>query len=478
MPEYEPVIGLEVHVQLKTKSKIFCSCSTRFGDPPNQNTCPVCLGMPGSLPVLNREALRLAIKAALALNCQIAERLKFDRKNYFYPDLPKGYQISQYDKPLSFKGHLNVALKSGGVKRIGITRAHLEEDAGKLLHDQSEEASIVDYNRTGIPLLEIVSEPDLRSPEEAYAYLTQLKAVLEYTEVSDCNMQEGSLRCDANISIRPAGEAKFGTKTEIKNLNSFKAVQKALEYEIARHKEAVGRGGKIVQETRLWNDASGKTLSMRSKEEAHDYRYFPEPDLVPFTVARQTVEEIRASLPELPEGRKARLKDAYKLSDYDAANLVLARALADYYERACRAAGDPKLVANWVMSELLGQLYGRGLTLAGSPVTAERLGALVSLIEKGVISGKIAKDVLCAMIETGKPAEEIVREKGLVQITDPGALEEIIEKVIRENPKVAAEYKGGKTSSIGFLVGQVMRSTQGRANPPLVNELLKKKLAS
>jgi len=474
--KYEPVIGLEVHVQLATKSKIFCSCSTQFGSSPNSNTCPVCLGLPGSLPVLNREALTLAVRAALALNCQIAERLKFDRKNYFYPDLPKAYQISQYDKPVSFKGFLNVVLKNGEKRRIGITRAHMEEDAGKLLHDQHDD-TLVDYNRTGTPLLEIVSEPDIRTPEEAYSYLTQLKAVLEYSEVSDCNMQEGSLRCDANVSIRPAGETKFGTRAEIKNLNSFKAVQKAIEYEIIRQAEVLDGGGKVVQETRLWNDEKGKTFTMRSKEEAHDYRYFPEPDLVPFTISRDAVSEIQKTLPELPEARRLRFKEDYKLSDYDADALVSEKKLANFYEETCRHTPDPKLAANWLLSELLGHLNARKLPIESSPINPKALGELVSLIQNATISGKIAKDVLPEMIDTGKTAAMIVKEKGLVQITDTGALEGIVAQVIQENEKVADDYRSGKKEAIGFLVGQVMKLSKGKANPGIVNQLLQKKLS-
>ncbi len=478
MSNYEPVIGLEVHVQLKTKSKIFCSCSTEFGAEPNTNTCPVCLGLPGSLPVLNKRVLELGIRAALAFNCNIAERLKFDRKNYFYPDLPKAYQISQFDKPLSFKGFLNVALKSGEAKRIGITRAHLEEDAGKMIHDQSPDGSLVDYNRTGTPLLEIVSEPDITSPEEAYVYLKQLKAILEYAEVSDCNMQEGSLRCDANISIRPVGQKELGTKTEIKNLNSFRAVQKSLEYEIKRQEETLLNGERIIQETRLWNDEKGTTLSMRSKEEAHDYRYFPEPDLVPFTVSREVVKKIEEELPELPEARKNRFKESYELSDYDALNLVAEKSLADFYEETCKSIKDPKLASNWIQSELLGQLNVRKETISTTSLSPQDLSGLIQLIENKTISGKIAKEVLPEMLSSGKSAGEIVKEKGLVQITDTGAIEKIVEKVIEANEKVAGDYRSGKNAALGFLVGQVMKETKGKANPGLVNQLLKKKLSS
>ncbi|MBI4971051.1 MAG: Asp-tRNA(Asn)/Glu-tRNA(Gln) amidotransferase subunit GatB [Candidatus Omnitrophica bacterium] len=475
LEKYEPVIGLEVHVQLQTKSKIFCSCSTKFGAEANTQTCPICLGLPGSLPVLNEQALYYGIKAGIALNCHIAERLKFDRKNYFYPDLPKAYQISQFDMPVAYRGWLMIETKDGN-KKIGITRAHLEEDAGKLIHEGIKDASVVDYNRCGTPLLEIVSEPDLRTPEDAYEYLTTLKAILEYLEVSDCNMDEGSLRCDANVSIRLRGAEKFGTKAEIKNLNSFKAVAKSIQYEIERQAEVLESGERVIQETRLWNDEKGQTISMRSKEEAHDYRYFPEPDLVPFTISRQRVEEIRKTLPELPQAREERFLRDYKLSNYDAHVLVSDKKHADYFEQAIRAGADPKKVSNWLTSELFGLLNTRKETLDTCKVSAKALSGLIQLIDKQVISGKIAKEVLPIMVETGKDPETIVKEKGLVQVTDTKFLEDIAKKIIEVNPKSVADFKSGKTAAIGFLVGQMMKETKGKANPALANQILEQQL--
>ena len=477
---YEPVIGLEVHVQLGTKSKLFCACSTEFGLEPNLNTCPVCLGWPGSLPVLNERALQLAIKVGTALHCEISERLKFDRKNYFYPDLPKAYQISQYDQPVNKGGFLEIEFKDqkGEVvyKKIGITRAHLEEDAGKLLHEGIKDGSLVDYNRAGVPLLEIVSEPDLRSPDEAYAYLIALKAILQYLEAGDCNMEKGELRCDANVSVRKSGETKFGTKAEIKNLNSFRAVQKAIQYEIERQIDLLENHGRVVQETRLWNENKGQTFLMRSKEEAHDYRYFPEPDLVPFTISRQTVEAVRKTLPELPRERAKRFIKNYGLSDYDAFVLVQEKKLADYYERCLAQKISPKLASNWIQSELLALLNSKKISIDESPVKPADLAGLVALIENNTISGKIAKDVLPAMFETGKSAKALVQEKGLIQVTDTKLIEEAAGKVIQANPKSAADFRAGKMQALGFLVGQVMKETQGKANPKLVNEILRKKL--
>ncbi len=482
MNQYETVIGLETHVQLKTKSKIFCACSTQFGSEPNSNTCPVCLGLPGSLPVLNREVLRLAIKVGLAIHSKISERIKFDRKNYFYPDLPKAYQISQYDMPVCSKGELNIEIKSDSGselthKRIGITRAHLEEDAGKLLHEGVQDGTWVDYNRAGIPLLEIVSEPDLRSPEEAYEYLHLLKSILIYLDVSDCNMEEGSLRCDANVSVRKVGEVKFGTKVEIKNLNSFKAVQKALQYEIKRQTELAQGGEKIRQETRLWNETKSQTSSMRSKEEAHDYRYFPEPDLVPFTVSKDEIEEIRRKLPELPTARIARFQKSFGLSEYDAYSLVSDKPLADYFEACAAHGGSVKLISNWIQTELLGALNERKIPFSKNPVSAKDLSELVCLIESATISGKIAKEVLPLMIDEKKSAEAIVKEKDLLQVTDLSLIEAVAVQVIQANPKVVEQYRGGKKQSIGFLVGQVMKETKGKANPKIVNEILEKKLS-
>lgn len=478
---YEPVIGLEVHVQLATKSKLFCACPTEFGAEPNRNTCPVCLGMPGSLPVLNEEALRLGIKAGLALNCKISGRLKFDRKNYFYPDLPKAYQISQYDNPVNGKGRTEIEYKDASGKMVskivGITRAHLEEDAGKLLHEGIKDGSLVDYNRGGTPLLEIVSEPDIRSPEEAYEYLNALKAILQYAEISGCDMEKGQLRCDANVSVRPAGQEKFGTRVEIKNLNSFKAVQKAIQYEIDRQIKEIEGGGKIDQETRLWNDEKGQTFIMRSKEEAHDYRYFPEPDLVPFTISQSTIDEIRKTLPELPDARIKRFVKDFGISDYDAVVLVQDRALGNYFEEAIKEKASPKLVSNWMQSELLALLNENKLTIETSPVKPKDLAGLVTLIENNTISGKIAKDVLPEMFTSSKPAEVIVKEKGWVQVTDTKLIEEIADKVIAANEKSVADFKAGKQQALGFLVGQMMKLSQGKANPKMANEILVKKLS-
>jgi len=473
--EMVPVIGLEVHVQLKTRSKLFCSSANEFGAEPNKNTCPVCLGLPGSLPVLNREALRLAVKVGLALNCQISGRIKFDRKNYFYPDLPKAYQISQYDMPVNGRGFLEIETREG-IRKVGITRAHLEEDAGKLLHEGIKDGSLVDYNRAGVPLLEIVSEPEIRSPEEAHEYLTALKAILQYLDVSDCDMEKGSLRCDANVSVRPKGETKLGTKVEIKNMNSFKAVQKALEYEIKRQSNAVENGEKLVQETRLWNESKGQTFSMRSKEFAHDYRYFPEPDLVPFTFSRAEAEEIRKTLPELPAARAKRLMKQYGIPEKDAFRLVQDKKLVEYYEACIAQKVNPKMTSNWILSELLGNLNEKGLSIAQSPIAAVDSAGLIRLIENNTISGKMAKDVLPEMIETGKSAEAIVKEKGLVQVTDTKAIEQAVEKALQANPKSLEDFKAGKRQALGFLVGQVMKETQGKANPKLVNEILEKKL--
>lgn len=478
--KYEPVIGLEVHVQLGTKSKIFCACAVEFGAEPNKNTCPVCLGWPGSLPVLNAKALEYGIKIGLALNCEINERLKFDRKNYFYPDLPKAYQISQFDQPVNGKGVIEVEFKDakGQIqkKKIGVTRAHLEEDAGKLLHEGIKDGSLVDYNRAGTPLLEIVSEPDIRSSEEAYAYLSALKAIVQYLGVSDCDMEKGQLRCDANVSIRPVGQEKFGTKAEVKNLNSFRAVAKAIDYEITRQAKILDEGGKVSQETRLWNDDKGTTSLMRSKEEAHDYRYFPEPDLVPFTISRQTVEELRKTLPELPAQRAARFVKL-GLSDYDAFVLVEDKNLANYFEECCKEKVSAKLASNWIQSELLAILKSEKKDITESPVSAKNLGGLILLIDNNTISGKIAKDVLPIMFETGKTADEIVKEKGLVQVTDTKVIEEAADKVIAANEKSVADFKSGKQAALGFLVGQLMKATQGKANPKLANEILVKKLS-
>jgi len=479
MSKYEAVIGLEVHAELKTKTKIFCGCPTEFGGEPNTHVCPICLGLPGVLPVLNKKVLEYAMKAGLAINCEIAEFSKFDRKNYFYPDLPKAYQISQYDLPIAEHGYLDIDV-NGEPKRIGITRLHMEEDAGKLVHQgatiSSSYSSLVDYNRTGVPLIEIVSEPDIRCAEEAKAYLEMLKAILEYIDVSDVKMEQGSLRCDANISIRPVGSKEFGTKTEIKNLNSFRAVQRAIEYEIERQIDVLEEGGRIVQETRTWDENKGITLSLRSKEEAHDYRYFPDPDLTPLVISREWVEEIRASLPELPAAKKKRLIEEHGLPEYDAGVITSSRALAEFYDETVAKYSDAKKVSNWIMVELMKLLNAHAMEINEAKITPDSLVKLLQLIDKGTISGKIGKQVFEEMFENGKDPEVIVKEKGLVQISDEGQIAAIIDEVIANNPKSAEDFKAGKEKAIGFLVGQVMKATKGKANPGLVNKLLREKL--
>ncbi len=479
LAKYEPVIGLEVHVQLLTASKIFCSCSTRFGDPPNTNVCPVCLGLPGALPVLNRRAVEFAALAAMALECRINETSVFARKNYFYPDLPKGYQISQYDKPLAEFGFIEFDL-NGGKKKIGITRLHLEEDAGKSLHEgfaDAAEKTAIDLNRTGVPLAEIVSEPDMRSPEEAYEYLTRLKEIILYTGVSDCNMEEGSLRCDANISVRPRGQKEFGTKTEVKNVNSFRFIKQALEYEIERHIGVIELGGKITQETRLFNAHEGKTYGMRSKEQAHDYRYFPEPDLLPLVVDEKWQAAIRASLPELPEARRQRMIKEYGITAGDAHTLTMTRALADQFETAARTAKNPKRVANLVQSELLGRLKSQGLELEKSPISMAGVTASADLVESGAISGKMLKDLYDLCFERNQDFPAVYEEEGRPeQSRDTSALEKIADELIAANPKQVEQYRAGKKTMIGFFVGQVMKASRGQANPQLVNEVLTKKL--
>ncbi len=469
--KYETVIGLEVHVELHTKTKIFCGCSTSFGAPPNTHTCPVCLGHPGVLPVLNKQAVEYAIKAAMALNCKIATDAKFDRKNYFYPDSPKAYQISQNDQPIGEGGWIDIEV-NGETKRIGITRVHLEEDAGKLTHVDGGVASLVDFNRVGTPLIEIVSEPDIRSPEEARLYLEKLRAIMLYCEVSDVKMEEGSLRCDANISLRPFGQEKFGTRAELKNMNSFRSVQRGLEYEQWRQADILDSGGEVVQETRRYDDEQGKTFSMRGKEDSHDYRYFPDPDLVRLYIDDEWKSRIRASIPELPDSRKARYVEEYGLPSYDAEVITTSKQLADFFEESLKYTKDAKAVANWIMGDLLGYLNANGLELADVKVTGQGLGEMIGLIEKGTISGKIAKTVFKEMLETGKAPQVIVEEKGLVQINDEAAIQAIVQQVVANNPQSVADYQAGKQKAIGFLVGQVMKETKGKANPSLVNKLI------
>lgn len=476
---YEAVIGLEVHVQLLTVTKIFCGCSTRFGAPPNTNVCPVCLGLPGALPVLNRKAVEYAVRAAMALNCSIRETSIFARKNYFYPDLPKGYQISQYDKPLAENGFIEVPSGKETAKRIGITRLHLEEDAGKSMHEgfpESTKYSYIDLNRSGVPLIEIVSEPDIRSPEEAFDYLTRLKEIVLYTGVSDCNMEEGSLRCDANVSVRLQGEEKYGTKAEVKNVNSFRFIRDALEYEIERQIDVIESGGKVVQETRLYNANEGRTYSMRSKEEAHDYRYFPEPDLLPLVVNAKWQQEIRASLPELPEALRQRLVSEYGITSYDAGVLTATRTLADQFEQAARTAKNPKRVANLVQGEIMGRLKARGLEIEQSPISMKGVGMSADLVESGAISGKILKDLYDLAFERNQDFPAVYEQEKPQQITDTSAIEKMIDDVIAANPKQAEQYRAGKKTVAGFFVGQVMKASKGQANPVLVNEILSRKL--
>lgn len=468
---YETVIGLEVHVELHTKTKIFCGCSTEFGAPPNTHTCPVCLGHPGVLPVLNRQAVDYAMKAAMALNCEIGDMSKFDRKNYFYPDSPKAYQISQYDQPIGLNGYIDIEV-DGRTKRIGITRLHLEEDAGKLTHVDGGFASLVDFNRVGTPLVEIVSEPDLSSPEEARAYLEKLRAIMLYCEVSDVKMEEGSMRCDANISLRPHGQKEFGTRAELKNMNSFRGVVRGLEYEQLRQSEILDEGGEVVQETRRWDETQGKTFSMRGKEEAHDYRYFPDPDLVTLHIDQAWKDRIRASIPELPDARKARYTAEYGLPEYDAGVITSSKALADLFENSLEYTKDAKAVSNWIMGDLLGYLNTNGLELADVKLTGQGLGEMIGLLEKGTISSKIAKTVFKEMLQSGKLPQQIVEEQGLVQISDEGAIKAIVDEVIAGNPASVEDYKAGKEKAIGFLVGQVMKQSKGKANPGLVNKLL------
>jgi aspartyl-tRNA(Asn)/glutamyl-tRNA(Gln) amidotransferase subunit B len=475
MATFEPVIGLEVHAQLKTATKIFCGCSTAFGAPPNTHTCPVCLGMPGVLPVVNRKVVEYALRTALATHCTVSNTSRFARKNYFYPDLPKGYQISQYELPIAVDGRVEIP-SDGQTRTIGLTRIHMEEDAGKLIHAPDRPVSWIDLNRTGVPLMEIVSEPELRSAEEAGAYLRTLRSLIRWIGVGDGNMEEGSFRCDANVSIRPQGSSALGTRTEIKNLNSFKHVEKALRYEIARQTELIMDGGAVVQETRLWDPDKGVTLSMRGKEEAHDYRYFPDPDLPPLIIDAAWVEQVRRHLPELPDARKNRFISAYQLPAYDAGILTSSRELADYFETCLKAYPQPKTMSNWIMGPLLALLNEQDKEIEHSPIGPEDLAALVQLTGDGVISGKTAKTVFDEMAVTGRPAARIIREKGLTQVSDAGALEAVVDQVLSGAPKEVARFKEGNTKLMGFFVGQVMKATHGKANPNLVNEILRKKL--
>lgn len=477
--KYEAVIGLEVHTELQTTTKIFCGCKTSFGAEPNTNVCPVCLGLPGVLPVLNKRVLEFAVRAGLALNCEISRFSKFDRKNYYYPDLPKNFQTSQFDLPICERGHLDIEV-NGEKKQIRITRAHMEEDAGKLVHHGTSitdsDYSLVDYNRTGTPLLEIVTEPDMRSAKEAVAYLEKMRAILQYIGISDCRMEEGSLRCDANVSVRPVGQKELGTKAEIKNINSFKGVEKAIEYEALRQAEILEDGGKIIQETRTWDEKEGVTKSMRTKEEANDYRYFPEPDLAPFTVSEEYIEDIRKTLPELPDERRERYIANFGLSSTDAQYMTNDKDTSDYFEKVVAAGADPKVSVNWIMGEFASQLSNAGIEIAKAPVTPENLAKLLALIAKGTISGKIAKKVFAEMWKDGADPEEIVKAQGLVQISDTGALKELVVKVIANNPKAVEDFKAGKKKAVGALVGHIMKETKGKANPKVINELLNDEL--
>ncbi|MCP9439364.1 MAG: Asp-tRNA(Asn)/Glu-tRNA(Gln) amidotransferase subunit GatB [Nitrospira sp.] len=472
---YEVVVGVEVHAQLRTKSKMFCGCATSFGAPPNSQTCPVCLGLPGSLPVINRAAVEMAVRAGLALNCRINVPNRFARKNYFYPDLPKGYQISQYESPICEHGAVEIVV--GGIKKsIRIRRAHLEEDAGKNIHETGSSGSTVDFNRAGTPLLEIVTEPDMRSADEVVAYLKNLRDILMYLDVCDGNMEQGSFRCEPNLSLRPIGREAFGTKVELKNINSFRYVKDAIEYEIKRQTKVLNEGGTVRQETRLWNIDRGETVVMRSKEEAHDYRYFPDPDLVPLRLEKNWIENARATLPELPMARAARFVSDYGLPEYDAGVLTASKGLADYFERCVRCFNQPKTVSNWVMGELSRELNLSGIDAAESPLSPERLAELLRLVEKGTISLKVAREMFPDLYKSGKTAEQLVHEKGLMQVSDEGAIEKMIDEVLANSPTQVAQFKGGKQQVLGFLVGQVMKASGGKANPAKVNELLKRKL--
>jgi len=477
--KYEPVIGLEIHSELKTATKIFCGCATTFGAEQNTHTCPVCLGLPGVLPTINRRVVEFAIKAGLATNCKINKYSKFDRKNYYYPDLPKNWQTSQYDLPIAYEGHVEIEV-DGERKTVRLTRIHMEEDAGKLVHSgtsiKDSATSNVDYNRTGVPLIEIVSEPDMHSAAEARAYMEKIKSILEYIDVSNCRMEEGNLRADINVSLRPVGSDKLGTRTEMKNINSFKALEDAINYEIERQAEVLDDGGKIIQETRTWNPEKGITQSMRSKENANDYRYMPEPDLPPIITTDEEIENFRKSLPELPDARRARLINDLGLSEYDAGIITSSRAMAEYFDTVVAGGADAKLAANWIMSDLSKNLNAENLTIENSPVDAKRLAEMILLIQKGTISGKIAKTVFVEMWKSQDSPAKIVKDKGLVQITDTAEIEKIVDEVISKNQKAVEEYRAGKKKAIGSLVGQIMKATKGKANPQMVNQLLEKKL--
>ena len=473
--DYEIVIGLEVHSELSTKTKIFCSCPTEFGGEPNTHCCPVCMAMPGTLPVLNEKVVEYAIKAGLATNCTIADLSKNDRKNYFYPDLPKAYQISQFDMPLCERGHIEIEV-NGEKKKIGLTRIHIEEDAGKLNHDDYGRGSLVDLNRAGVPLIEIVSEPDLRSSEEVELYLRKLKSILEYIEVSDCKMQEGSLRADVNVSVRKKGQKEFGTRTEMKNMNSFRSIVRAIDYESARQIEVLEEGGKIDQETLRWDDVSGKTFPMRDKEDAQDYRYFPDPDLVTIKISEEMKENIRKSLPEMPESRKKRYIEEFKLPEYDSNILISSKYFSDLFEGATKICNNPKSVSNWIMTDITKELNEKELEPIDIPFTPEQLGNLVVLIDKGTISSSIAKKVLQEMFTEPKDPQKIIEEKGWIQISDEGAIKEVVLKILEANPQSVADFKAGKDKAVGFLVGQAMKETRGKANPQMLNKMFLEEL--
>ena len=473
--EYEVIIGLEVHAELSTKTKIYCGCTTEFGGDPNTHCCPVCTGMPGAIPVLNEKVVEYAVKAGLTTNCEITKESKQDRKNYFYPDTPRAYQISQFDMPLCEHGKIEIDVE-GNKKEIGITRIHIEDDAGKLVHDSYTGGTLVDLNRAGVPLIEIVSEPDLRSAAEAVAYVEKLKGILEYIGVSDCKMQEGSLRADVNLSIRPMGSDKFGTRTETKNLNSFRAIARCIEFEIQRQKDVIESGGVIYQETRRWDDVAGEGYAMRAKEDAHDYRYFPEPDLMPINLSEEYIQNIKENLPELPENRKARYIEEMNLPEYDAGIITSSKALSDFFEAASKECGNAKAVSNWIMTDIIRVAREGDFEYSAMPFTATQFAGLIKLIDKGTISGSIAKKVFEEMVNTGKDAEKIVEEKGLIQISDEGAIKEVVDRIIAANPQSIADYKAGKDRALGFLVGQCMKEMKGKGNPQILNKLILEEL--